>query len=74
MKEPNPMEQSTSHSIDPINQPLPQAASSTIRIDAASEWRHWLTGLTMGLLLYETLSGFAIYLTPFSKLNQFGVL
>ena len=47
---------------------------ATGRVDAAAEWKHWLTGLTIGLLLYETLSGLAIYLAPFSVLNQFGVL
>ncbi|MCH8967077.1 MAG: DUF4405 domain-containing protein, partial [Planctomycetes bacterium] len=49
-------------------------ATPAARLDAAAEWRHWLTGLTIGLLLYETLTGLAIYLLPFSVLNQLGVL
>jgi len=44
------------------------------RIDAAAEWRHWLTGWTLGLLAFETLTGLAIYLLPFSVFNQYGVL
>ncbi len=47
---------------------------ATGRVDAAAEWRHPLTGLTLGLLLFETLTGLAIYLLPFSVFNQFGVL
>ncbi|MFQ5494600.1 MAG: multiheme c-type cytochrome [Phycisphaerae bacterium] len=47
---------------------------TTGRVDAAAEWRHWLTGLTLALLLFETLTGFAIYLLPFSEFNQFGVV
>jgi len=56
--------------------PLPQAGTNTSigRVDAAAEWRHWLTGLTMGLLLFESVTGLAIYLLPFSVWNQFGVL
>ncbi|MHC5109348.1 MAG: multiheme c-type cytochrome [Planctomycetota bacterium] len=46
----------------------------TGRVDTAAEWRHWLTGLTLGLLLFETLTGLFIYLLPFSVFNQFGVL
>ncbi|NOT01446.1 MAG: hypothetical protein HOP29_12545 [Phycisphaerales bacterium] len=44
------------------------------RVDAASEWRRPLTGLTLGLLLFETVTGFAIYLLDFSVANQFSVL
>ncbi len=44
------------------------------RIDAAREWRHTLTGVTLALLLFETVTGLAIYLLPFSVFNQFGVL
>ncbi len=51
-----------------------EAHASIGRVDAAAEWRHWLTGLTMGLLLFESLTGLAIYLLPFSVWNQFGVL
>ncbi len=43
-------------------------------IDAPAEWRRALTGPALGLLLFETLSGLAIYLLPFSELNQFNVL
>ena len=44
------------------------------RLDAAAEWRHWLTGLTLALLLFETITGLAIYLLKFSVFNQYGVL
>ncbi len=44
------------------------------RVDAAAEWRHWLTGLTMGVLVFETLTGLAIFLLSFSIWNQFSVL
>ncbi len=44
------------------------------RVDTAAEWRHWLTGLTLGLLLFETITGFTEYLLPFSVYNQMGVL
>ncbi|MCH7703333.1 MAG: hypothetical protein IID37_16780 [Planctomycetes bacterium] len=50
----------------------PNAAAG--RVDAAAEWRHWLTGLTLGLLLFETLTGFCAYLLPFSVFNQLGIL
>jgi len=43
-------------------------------VDAAAEWRRPLTGVTLGLLAFESLSGLAIYLLPFSEFNQFGVL
>ncbi|MCH7839870.1 MAG: cytochrome b/b6 domain-containing protein [Planctomycetes bacterium] len=42
--------------------------------EAAAEWRRPLTGIVLGLILFETLTGFAIYLLPFSVFNQFGVL
>ena len=48
--------------------------AACVRIDAAAEWRHWLTGLTLGLLVFESVTGLAIYLLPFSVFNQFGVL
>ncbi len=54
--------------------PEPRFGAATGQVDAPAEWRHWLTGLTMGLLLFETLTGLAIYLLPFSVFNQFGVL
>lgn len=44
------------------------------RVDAAREWRHPLTGSTLGLLLFETITGLSIYLLPFSKFNQYSVL
>jgi len=44
------------------------------KIDAPAEWRRPLTGATLGLLLFETITGLAIYLLPFSVFNQFGVL
>ena len=44
------------------------------RIDAAAEWKKTLTGITLGLLLFETITGFFIYFLPFSVFNQFGVL
>lgn len=50
------------------------ADRTTGRVDTAQEWRHWLTGLTVGLLLFETLTGLFAYLLPFSVFNQFGVL
>ncbi len=56
------------------NRPRPTAADRAHRIDAAAEWRHWLTGLTLGLLAFEVFTGLAEYLLPFSVFNQFGVL
>lgn len=44
------------------------------RVDAVREWRSWLTGVTGALILFESLTGLAIYLLPFSEFNQFGVL
>jgi len=44
------------------------------RVDSAAEWRRPLTGCVLGLLLFETVTGFAIYLTSFSEFNQFSVL
>ena len=40
----------------------------------AAEWRSRLAILVMGLLVFETLSGLAIYLLPFSLSVQFAVL
>ena len=48
-----------------------RAAGSVV---AVAEWRAHLTGLAVGLLLYETLTGLAIYLLPFSLFNQFNVV
>ena len=38
------------------------------------EWRSKLTGITSALLLFEILTGLALYLMPFSRFNQFGLL
>lgn len=38
------------------------------------EWRSKLTGLTGALLLFEIITGLALYLLPFSRINQFGLL
>ncbi|MDP6541853.1 MAG: cytochrome b/b6 domain-containing protein, partial [Phycisphaerales bacterium] len=46
----------------------------TTRIDAPAEWRSTLTGISSGFLLYETVTGLAIMLLPFSPFNQFNVL
>ena len=43
-------------------------------VDTASEWSASSTGMTLGLLLFETISGLAIYLFPFSVFNQYSVL
>jgi hypothetical protein len=43
-------------------------------IDAAREWRSSLTGLIGALLVFESITGFAIYLLPFSEFNQFSVV
>ena len=48
--------------------------AGTPRIDTAAEWRRPLTGATLGLLLFETLTGLSIYLLPFSRFNEFSVL
>ena len=47
---------------------------TTTSIDAAREWRSSLTGLIGALLVFESISGFAIYLLPFSNFNQFNVI
>ena len=41
---------------------------------AEIEWRSWLAAVTGMLLLYEALTGLAIYLLPFSAFTQFSVL
>ncbi|MCP4249759.1 MAG: cytochrome b/b6 domain-containing protein [bacterium] len=43
-------------------------------LDAAAEWRRPLTGITLGLLVFETITGLAMWLAPFSVWNQYGVL
>lgn len=47
---------------------------TTIKVDTAREWSSWLTCLTVGILLYESFTGFAILFLPFSLFNQFSVL
>ena len=42
--------------------------------NAVAEWRSWLTSLSAGFLLFETLTGLAIWLLPFSEFTQFSVL
>ncbi len=44
------------------------------RVDAIAEWRSPLAGLTGAYLLFESLTGLAILLLPFSRFNQVGVL
>lgn len=41
---------------------------------AIPEWRSKLTGLTGALLLFEIVTGLTLYLLPFGRLNQFGLL
>ncbi|HEC85492.1 MAG: hypothetical protein DRR19_14055 [Candidatus Parabeggiatoa sp. nov. 1] len=48
--------------------------ASAVLVDAAREWRSSLTGLISALLVFESITGFAIYLLPFSEFNQFGVI
>ncbi|MBT5656789.1 MAG: cytochrome b/b6 domain-containing protein [Phycisphaerae bacterium] len=43
-------------------------------VDAVGEWRSRLTKISSGFLLYETLTGLAILVLPFSPFNQFNVL
>ncbi len=54
--------------------PRPTPSRAHRPIDGPAEWRWWLTGGTLGLLLFETLSGLLAYVLPFSVFNQFGVL
>ncbi len=44
------------------------------QVDAHAEWRRPLTGIVLGLLLFESLTGLWIYLLPFSEFSQFSVL
>ena len=47
----------------------------TIKTDKSlKEWRSKLTGLISALLLFEIITGLTLYLLPFSRLNQFGLL
>lgn len=45
----------------------------TEKVNAPREWSSPLTGVVVGALLYEALSGFSIFLLPFSLFNQFSV-
>ena len=49
-------------------------SQNAISVDAPREWRSSLTGLIGALLAFETITGFAIYLLPFSEFNQFSVI
>ncbi len=44
------------------------------RVDTPAEWRRALSGFTLGILLFETVTGLTIYLLPFSIFNQFAVI
>lgn len=48
--------------------------ATTTEISAVAEWRSRLTALAAGYLFFETISGLAILLLPFSALVQFSVL
>jgi len=52
----------------------PAVTARSRSLDAAAEWSRPLSGITLGLLLFESITGLAIYLLPFSEFNQFGVL
>jgi hypothetical protein len=47
---------------------------SKIKDHSIPEWRSKLTGLTGSLLLFEIITGLALYILPFSELNQFGLI
>ncbi len=46
----------------------------TESVNTPREWSSPLTGVVVGALLYESLSGFSILVLPFSLFNQFSVL
>ena len=52
---------------------MPQTRASE-RLDRPAEWRSKLAGIVVGLLLFETLTGLAICVLPFSLPVQFSVL
>jgi hypothetical protein len=52
----------------------PPLAASPNRVSTIHEWRSGLSGLVMGLLTFETLTGLAIYLLPFGATTQLGVV
>ncbi len=47
---------------------------SPIEITAVTQWRLRLAALAGGYLLFETISGLAVWLLPFNQLAQFSVL
>lgn len=49
-------------------------STSSFETTAIAEWRSWLTSITAGYLLFETLTGLGIWLLPFGQLAQFSVL
>ena len=49
-------------------------ANSSVKEARASRWAYRSAYLTAGLLLFETLTGLAIYLLPFSVTMQFSVI
>jgi hypothetical protein len=53
---------------------LPPVSETGARVDAVAEWRSQLAAVTGAYLLFETLTGLAIWLLPFSGFNQVGVL
>ena len=48
--------------------------NKVLKVDRAHEWQAKSAILIMGILLFETLTGLAIYLLPFSLSTQFMVL
>lgn len=44
------------------------------RVDAVAEWRSWLTRLISAALLFEIVSGLAVYLLPFGILPQVSLI
>lgn len=52
---------------------VPDPAASTA-VAAAGEWRSWLAAAAAAYLLFEAVSGLAIYLLPFGRVAQFSVL
>jgi len=54
------------------NHPTPRRPRAGV--DAVAEWRSALTKVSAGLIAYETVTGLAILMLPFSPFNQFNVL
>ena len=53
------------------NSPISETGA---RVNAPAEWRSALTGAIGALLLFESVTGLAIYLLPFSRFNQLSVI